>query len=306
MDDGPDRPDSDAGIVLGTNQYGKAEVRLVRVRRDDPRHEVCDLNVSVALAGDFAASHESGDNANILPTDTQKNTVYAFARQYGVDSAEEFGLRLARHFVDSQPSVHRARVSIEEYAWDRLGPHSFARRGQEVRTTTVSCDGEGSWVVAGVTGLILMNTTGSAFAGFIRDGYTTLAETSDRILATAVTAAWRHTAPPADWHASYRSARAALVDAFVTTFSDSLQQTLHAMGQAVLRGQPDLAEIRLSLPNQHHFLVDLTPFELTNPGEVFLASDRPYGLIEGTLRRESAPPPGLAWSLAGDRGDLGA
>jgi urate oxidase len=284
-------------IVLGDNNYGKAETRLVRVRRDRAEHELTDLNVSVALAGDLAAVHESGDNANVLPTDTQKNTVYAFARAHGVDQIEDFGLLLASHFVDTQPSISVARVSIEEYGWRRLGPHSFARTGEGIRTATVTYDGLTAWVVSGVTDLVLLNSTDSEFHGFIRDGYTTLAPTRDRILATAVNASWRHARAEGDWQVSYEECRDDLVRAFVRTYSLSLQQTLHAMGRAVLYGRDYLAEVRLSLPNRHHFLVDLEPFGLDNPGEVFFAADRPYGLIEGTLSRDDAPPPGLAWGL---------
>jgi len=285
-------------IVLGPNEYGKAEVRLVRVRRDGELHELTDLNVSVALGGDLADTHETGDNANVLPTDTQKNTVYAFAREFGMDQIEEFGLRLTRHFVDTQPSIHRARVSIEEYGWRRLGPHSFARTGEGTRTAAVTYDGSTAWVVSGVTDLVLLNSTDSEFHGFIHDRYTTLGETRDRILATAVTASWRHATAEGDWATLYEESREALVRAFVRTYSLSLQQTLYAMGRAVLYGRPELAEVRLALPNRHHFLVDLAPFGLENPGEVFHAADRPYGLIEGTVLRDEAPPPGLAWSLS--------
>jgi len=286
--------------VLGPNQYGKAETRLVVVRRGDDAHELIDLNVSVALAGDLADTHLTGDNANVLPTDTQKNTVYAFARQHGVGSVEEFGLLLARHFVDSQPSISRSRVTIESYGWRRLGPHSFAGTGGGVRTAAVSYDGTTAWVVTGVKDLVLLNTTDSEFHGFIRDPLTTLPDTSDRILATAVDAAWRHSeVDGVDWDASFAGAQSALVEAFVTTHSLSLQQTLYAMGRAVIAARPKLAEVRLTLPNRHHFLVDLTRFGLDNPNEVYVAADRPYGLIEGTVLRDDAPPAGLAWSLRG-------
>lgn len=287
--------------MLGHNNYGKAEIRVLRVDRDDAdrdgaTHEIVDLCVSVALAGDLADTHLTGDNAHVLPTDTQKNTVYAFARD-GVASPEAFGLRLARHFVDSQPSIHRARVSLVEYPWQRLGPHSFARAGGGVRTAAVTYDGRTAWVVAGFTDLVLLNSTDSEFSGYIVDRYTTLAPATDRILATSVDAAWRYSIDDGDWNALAAQARSALVGAFVGTYSHSLQQTLHAMGQAVLDAVPAAAEVRLSLPNRHHFLVDLSPFGLTNPGEVFNPDDRPYGLIEGTVLRPDAPPPGLAWSL---------
>jgi urate oxidase len=282
--------------MLGHNNYGKAEVRLLRVNRGERAHELIDLKVSVALVGDFADAHLTGDNADILPTDTQKNTVYAFARD-PIASPESFGLRLARHFVDSQPSIHTARVSLVEYPWAPLGAHSFSRLGAEARTATVTYDGATAWVVAGLTNLVLLNSTDSEFSGFIVDPYTTLAPATDRILATAVEAQWRYAVDDADWSTRYTVASQALVGAFVGTYSYSLQQTLYAMGQAVLDAVPEVVEVRLSLPNRHHFLVDLSRFGLDNPGVVFNPDDRPYGLIEGTVLRDDAPPAGLAWSL---------
>jgi urate oxidase len=277
-------------IVLGPNRYGKAEVRLVHVTRDGDTHGLADLTVSIALAGDLAATHQTGDNRGVLPTDTMKNTVYAFAKERGVGAPEAFALRLARHFVATQGQVHAARVAVEAYGWERLGPHSFQRRGSWTRTCTVTCTGAGTRVVSGITGLTLLNSTDSEFAGFVRDRYTTLPETTDRILATAVDARWRHLGDDAAWDESYDGARAALADAFTGTYSRSLQQTLYAMGGAVLTRRPEIAEVRLTLPNRHHYLVDLAPFGLDNPGEVFVAGDRPYGLIEGTVSRDDVAP----------------
>jgi urate oxidase len=286
-------------IRLSDNQYGKAEVRLVRVDRDPAGHAVTDLNVTTTLAGDLTATHLTGDNSGVLPTDTQKNTVYAFARD-GVGEPEAFGLRLARHFVDHTPTITRSRVHLEQYRWERIvvagepAHHSFVRAAG-TRTATVTYDGATARVVSGVADLTVMNTTGSEFHGFHRDRYTTLPETDDRILATAVTARWRHASDGSDWAESFRSARDHLLEAFADTHSRSLQQTLHAMGERVLRHRPELVEVRLALPNKHHFLVDLSPFDLDNPGEVFHAADRPYGLIEGEVVRADAPEPGLAW-----------
>jgi urate oxidase len=283
-------------VLLGANRYGKAETRVVHVSRDGERHELTDLNVSVALAGDLAETHLTGDNAKVLPTDSQKNTVYAFARELGVTEIEDFGLALARHFVDSQPAIGRARVSIEQYGWRRLGDYSFERGGGPTRTATLTYDGEQAWAVSGVTDLVLLNTTASEFRGFRNDPYTTLPETDDRILATAVSAQWRHRTATGDWGESFRETQRLLVEAFTGTYSRSLQQTLYAMGQHVLEARPEIVEVRLALPNKHHFLVDLAPFGLDNPGEVYVAADRPYGLIEGSAVRDDAPPPGLAWS----------
>jgi len=283
------------GIVLGANQYGKAETRLVRVDRDGERHTVRDLNVSVALRGDLDGTHLTGDNATVLPTDSMKNTVYAFARKYGVGPIEDFGLRLARHFVDSQPSIEAARIAIEEYGWTRLGPHTFARDGGETATAVLTYDGNVESAVGGLEGLVLLNSTDSEFWGYLKDAYTTLPETRDRILATEVAARWRFDTLPGDWAESNAGVRAALIEAFVDTYSLSLQQTLYQMGYRVLEKRPEIVEVRLRLPNKHHLLVDLAPFGLDNPNEVFVAADRPYGLIEGTVLRDDAPEAGLAW-----------
>jgi urate oxidase len=284
--------------VLGANQYGKAETRVVRVSRDGDTHEIRDLNVSVALAGELDEVYLSGDNASALPTDSQKNTVYAFARKHGIASPEEFALLLARHFVSSQPTILRARVSVEEYAWDRVPVtgHSFVRRGQEIRTTRVTHTDAGTHVVSGLRDLVVLNSAGSEFWGYATDEYTTLEETRDRILATAVTAEWRHGGDAVTtWDASHAAVRELLIETFAGTYSLSLQQTLHTMGRRVLEEHPGICEIRFAMPNKHHFVVDLEPFGLDNPNEVFFAADRPYGLIEGTVLRDDVPSAEQAW-----------
>lgn len=284
-------------IVLGPNRYGKAETRLVRVFRDGDTHSLADFNVSVALSGDLAATHYTGDNAGVLPTDTMKNTVYAFAKEYGVGEPEEFALLLGMHFVATQPQVRAAKVSIESFGWERLGPHSFQRQGSSVRTAAVTVTAEERQIVSGLRDLVLLNSTASEFRGFPRDRYTTLPETTDRILATAVDARWRHLGDDADWGKSFAGAVEALIKAFVGTYSHSLQQTLFSMGSRVLEARPEIAEIRLALPNRHHYLVDLSPFDLANDNEVFIAGDRPYGLIEGTVTRDDAPEAHAEWYL---------
>ncbi|CAM4180660.1 factor-independent urate hydroxylase [Nocardia ninae] len=288
-------------IKLGPNRYGKAETHVVGVTKNGGVHEIRDLNVGVALSGDMDEVHLTGDNSAVLPTDTQKNTVFAFAKEHGISSPEAFGELLARHFVDSQPTIHHARVSVEEYAWERIvlgasnEQHSFVRSGQEVRTARVHYDGEKSWVVAGLQGLVVLNSTGSEFHGYLKDKYTTLQEAYDRVLATEVNAEWRYIGEPSDWDKTYREARRAMLEAFAETYSYSLQQTLYAMGERVLAACAEIGEVRLSLPNKHHFVVDLSAFGLTNDNEVFYAADRPYGLIEGTVLREDAPAAGPAW-----------
>ncbi|MBJ7602407.1 MAG: urate oxidase [Candidatus Dormibacteraeota bacterium] len=287
-------------IILGDNRYGKAETHFVRVDRGHGGHELADLTVSVALSGDFESVHLTGDNSNVLPTDSQKNTIFAFAQE-GVGEIEEFGLRLARHFAGGYAPIREARVAIEQHSWQRLSvdgtphPHAFVRGGTEKRLATVTASEREDWVVAGLTELTVLKTTGSEFWGYLKDRYTTLPETQDRILATAVTARWRYARAEVDHAACFATARSRLLETFAQAHSLSLQQTLYDMGRAVLESLPEVAEIRLAMPNKHHFLVDLSPFALNNQDEVYYAADRPYGLIEGSLMRDGAPPPGRAW-----------
>jgi urate oxidase len=290
-------------VTLGHNQYGKAEIRLVRVYRDTDPHEIVDYNVSCALSGDFRATHLTGDNSKVLPTDTVKNTVNAFAKENGeaARQPESFGIVLAHHFVDESEQVARARVALEMYPWTRLEhegsphPHAFVRHGGSVRTATVTYDGQHTWVVSGVQRLILLKTTDSEFWGFDHDRFTTLQPTSDRILASEATVQWWHADADMDWRKSHESILATLTSAFAGHHSMSLQQTIYAMGEAVLQTDQQIAEIRFSLSNKHHYVVDLSPFGLDNPNQVFTAGDRPYGLIEATVRRDDAADPGPAF-----------
>ena len=289
-------------IVLGPNQYGKAENRVVRIYRDTPRHEIRDVNVSTSLRGDFSGAHLTGDQAAVLPTDTQKNTCFAYAKEKGLGAIEDYALTLARHFVEDVAPVEGARIEVDEYFWDRIEvdgrphDHSFVRRGQEVRTTVVTKDGDREWVVSGLKDLVVLKTTGSEFHGFLTDRYTTLRETRDRIMATSLIARWRYRGTDVDWDDTYAGIRSILLARFAEVHSLALQQTLWEMGKAVLERYDSVAEIKFSAPNKHHFLVDLSPFKVDNPGEVFHADDRPYGLIQVTVERDDAEEdPGLAW-----------
>lgn len=280
---------------LGPNQYGKAEVRMVTVTRSGSTHSLQDLTVSTSLRGSLEATHLTGDNSDVVATDTQKNTVFAFAKEEPVGEIEDFALRLGRHFVSSFSQITGARVLIDSHGWDRINQHSFARGSSEVRTTAVTVSGDQHWVVSGLRDLVVLKTTGSEFHGYPKDKYTTLPETTDRILATAVTARWRYQGAALDWSASFSAIRSILLTTFAEKHSLSLQQTLYAMGAAVVEAHPEVAEIRLSMPNKHHFVVDLSPFGLENDNEVFYAADRPYGLIEGSVVRDDAEDEGDAW-----------
>jgi urate oxidase len=297
-----------SGIILGNTQYGKAENHVVRIYRDSPRHEIRDISVSTCLRGDFSAAYLAGDQSDVLPTDTQKQTAYAYAKEKGLASIENYGLELARHFVDDIGPVQGARIEIDEFAWRRVvvdgveHDHTWIRTGQETRTAAVTVEGEGEWVVGGLKDLVILKSTGSEFAGFLTDPYTVLEPTHDRVMATSLVAQWRFTSTDIDWDAVYTGVKNEMVKQFAVVHSLALQQTLYEMGKAVLEQYPVIAEVRLSAPNKHHFRYDLSRFGLENNNEVFHAADRPYGLIQATVTRDDAPDPGPAWD--GQRGWL--
>lgn len=290
----------DKRFVLGHNQFGKAEVHLVKIKRDTERHEITDLTVSSALRGDFDSAHYEGNNEHVVPTDTQKNTIFGLSRD-GIESPEEFLLRLGEHFTSSFSWVDGGRWEAEQAKWDRIpvngkpSNHSFVQNGQETRTAVLIRDGDASHLFGGLTDLTVLKSTESGFVGYPKDKYTTLAETEDRILSTDVTARWRYNSHDADFNAVYDSVKALLLEGFAEKYSYALQHTLYQMATKALEAHPEIDEFKFSMPNKHHFVVDLSPFGQDNPNEVFYAADRPYGLIEATVSREDASDAGNAW-----------
>jgi urate oxidase len=277
--------------MLAENSYGKAGIRLVKVKRGGDRHDLKDLEVAVKFAGDFTAAHVEGNNAAVLPTDPMKNTVYALAKNHALDTIEAFALELTAHFVEENAAASRVEVEISERPWERLTlgavphPHAFSRPGEERRTTRVTRDRKAARVESGLDGLRILKSAHSGFSGFKRDRFTTLAETEDRIFATAVTAWWAYGSSEVSFATARESVRRTLLETFAEHRSASVQHTLYAMGEAVLAEVADVDEVRLRLPNKHHILVDLSRFGLENRNEVFVATEEPYGLIEATVRR---------------------
>jgi urate oxidase len=274
-------------FVLSQSNYGKSEVRVVKVERTPGRHDLSDVTVDVRLEGDFDAAHSEGDNSALLATDTMRNAVYALAAKHDVAQLEGFGRALVEHFVAAGPTVRRAQVRLVEHPWARLGEHehAFQRGSGGERVAIVTGDEHSARVEAGIEGLELLRTTGSGWSGFLRDELTTLPETDDRILATALSARWSYAEGGIDYGAAWRDARDAILQSFADHFSPSAQFTLRRMGRAVLKAVEAIERVHLSLPNRHHLLYDLSRFGLENANEVFHATTEPYGLIEGTVER---------------------
>lgn len=277
--------------MLVQSAYGKSSVRLVQVRRHGDRHDLRDLTVAIQFKGHYDEAFTEGDNKAVLPTDTMKNTVYALAAAERVRDAESFGLALARHFLDRSPRLERVRIDITEHAWGRIASgdraygHAFVRQGPDTRTSTIEADRRATTVDAGIADLVILKSAHSAFAGFPRDEYTTLPETHDRLFATSLTATWRYRDLAVSFDTAWQAVRRTLLESFAEHRSASVQHTLHAMGQAVIEHLEDVASIHLVMPNKHHLPIDLTRFGFENRNEIFVPTDEPHGLIEGTVTR---------------------
>jgi urate oxidase len=277
-------------IELGANRYGKAQIRVVRVVRGPGAHRLRDLTVAIALEGDFTAAHVDGDNELVVATDTMKNTAYAFAKKHLDGSLEAYGRALADHFLEFE-QVDRASVSIREHGWSPIAtpngpaPDAFVRAGSGTRVATVVAALDGTTIEAGVEDLVVMKTARSAFSGFPRDEYTTLRDTDDRIMATKVTAIWRYGSSDLASDALHAAVQATLLEVFADHDSPSVQTSIWLMARAILERHEEVAEVRMALPNLHHWLADLSPFGLANDNEIFIATTEPHGLIEATVCR---------------------
>jgi urate oxidase len=282
------------GFELGPNRYGKAGVHIATVVRRDAVHDFSERMLDVRLEGDFEAVHVDGDNAPVVATDTMRSAAYALSFDRPDEELEAFAPRYTEYLLNASPAATKAEAWLWERPWDRVvvdgtpHPHAFSR-GAYLRTAHVLRDGSVARLSAGLDELYLLKTTGSAFSGFLRDEFTVLAETEDRILATKVDASWRYASIEVDYAAERDACREAIVRAFANhDESRSVQHTLWHMGTAVLEASDAVEEVSFSLPNLHHIGVDLSFCGRKNDGTVFVVTDVPSGRIEGTVRRSGA------------------
>lgn len=279
-------------IKLGENSYGKNAVNLSKIIRHADHHEFRQISVNISLEGDFETAYTKGDNTKILPTDTQKNTVYALAKEHFTGPIEDFGIHLAQYFLHHNPQIGQAQVAITEHLWSRMDfdavqhPHAYASSGTEKHTALITQTKDIITVSSGIKDLLILKTTDSGFENYIRDKYTTLKETSDRILATQCEAHWMYTTAQLDFSSVYNRIRYTLLRTFAFHKSLSVQQTLYDMGKAVLEENAMVKEISLIMPNKHHIPFNLEQFGIQNNNDIFIATDEPYGYITGTITRE--------------------
>jgi len=278
--------------TLGDNRYGKSRVRLSRITRHGDRHEFNEWTVKVLLEGDFETAFTEADNSKILTTDTMKNTVYSVARNSKSETFEVFAMELGDYLLANNAQVSGVLVEIEEKAWDRLvvddepEATTFKLGGPELHTVRAVRDLGREWSVrSGVDGLVILKTTKSAFTGYIRDKLTTLKPATDRIFGTQATITWDYALGAPDYALARTRILAALLKEFAAHNSMSVQHTLFDMGKAALEAAPEIERIKLTMPNLHHLLADLSPFGQENPNHIFVPIDEPHGYIEATIVR---------------------
>ena len=287
------RPRSSIRMQLLHSQYGKSAVGLLKIFRDGPIHTVKEITVSALVTGEFSCAFLEGENATTVPTDTIKNTIYALARdQFRLDGIEAFGLRLARHFLDKYPAFSGITIELRERGWDRMEvggvpqPHAFHGSGNGIRTASVRADRTGApEVTAGISEFEILKSTGSGFIGFPRCEFTTLPETTDRIMATLLHGSWRFSRLPDDYNRVHTQVREAFLEVFSTQYSRAVQETLFRMASLALERVPELDQVTLRLPNLHYFACDLARFGMTNNNEIFHPAPNPHGDISATVSR---------------------
>jgi urate oxidase len=279
--------------LLAENRYGKSRVRVVKVTRNAGVHTVREWSVNVLIEGDYDSAFRTGSNADILPTDTMKNTVYSIARHSSAASVEDFAKELAGHFLTNYAHAASVTIDIREKLWEHLEinrqahPTSFQQSASELQTTSVTGSRSAELVItSGLSNLVILKTADSAFKGYIKDPLTTLRETNDRLFGTDVTAIWSYTAANLPFAKLRAQIRDTLLAAFATHKSLSVQHTLFAMAEAVLAQVGTISSIQLTMPNKHCLLVDLSPFGQDNPNEIFVPTDEPHGYIEARVVRE--------------------
>ncbi|KAJ7661916.1 hypothetical protein DFH06DRAFT_1088425 [Mycena polygramma] len=320
---------SDSTSFLSQARYGKDKVRVLRVVREGKWHHIVEYNVTALLEGDIETSYTEADNSVIVATDSIKNITYYIAKiSPHVLVPERFALHLGTHLVSKYPHIHKAFVTVEQLRWSRIPvageqgvaehPHSFFRDGDEKRIVNVEVDASKgkdkltASITAGLSDLLVLKTTESAFTGFVRDKYTTLKEVDDRILSTSIDLTYTFSPidipTPTDaeleeftipaeipagcvWDTTVPAkARKVTLDTFASDNSASVQATLFRMAQLIIAQNAHVQTVSYALPNKHYIPVDMAYLGVENlvpaQAEVFIPIATPSGLISATVSRK--------------------
>jgi len=278
-------------MKLVRHNYGKAKVRVLKVFRAGKIHSLKELDVQVMLQGDFDASFTKADNRLVVATDSMKNTVNIFAKEKLGTENEEFGIALGKHFLKTYPQVSLAEISLSEHCWQKISvggkprAHSFQEKGATKPFAKIVATRKKVEIESGVEDLLILKTTASGFENFVRDKFTTLPETDDRIFATKLKAVWTYKKNPKSFSVTNKKILDAMLKVFAENFSPSVQATLFEMGEAALKTAKEISKISIAMPNKHNLLVNLAPFGLENKNVLFVPTDEPHGQIEGTISR---------------------
>ena len=274
---------------LSTSTYGKGAVRIMRVDRSQPRQSVRELTVRVMLEGGFEASFTSSDNSAVIATDTIKNIVNIMAHELITAETEPFVAALAGRFLSRYDQVAAVTITTQETRWRRLDgthDHAFLLDGNGTPVVTHrAAKGAAAATRSGIDGFTFLKSTQSGWVGYVMDEVTTLPETTDRLMATAMTASWTWSAVPASYPAANQAVLDAMTAAFAGEYSPSVQHSMFQMGNAALEAVPEIAEVTMACPNKHYIPVKMDHFGRDNANQVFTATDEPHGQIECTVTR---------------------
>lgn len=291
---------------LASARYGKDNVRVYKVHRNQETgvQTVTEMTVCCLLEGAIETSYTEANNGVVVATDSIKNTIYIKAKEHPVNPPELYASHLAQHFIDKYAHISAAHVKLVVHRWTRMEvdgkphPHSFFRDGEEKRTVELVATREGITIKSGIKDLTVLKSTGSAFHGFVRDEYTSLGETWDRILSTDVDATWTWKTFPSvsaveqgveRFDSAWESARQITMKTFALDESASVQNTMYKMCEQILEAVPEVELVGYSLPNKHYFEIDLSWHKgLKNTGkdaEVYAPQSGPNGLIKCEVSR---------------------
>lgn len=278
-------------MALLQNTYGKGRVRVLRLYRDGQYHEPRETSAKVLLEGDFSRSYTGPDNSTVIATDSIKNIVNVVGRENLRLSTEEYGVAIAKKFLDGYPQVERVNVELVETQWQRLSfdgkPHgfSFTRVGNGNPIAKIVASRNSTEIESGVDGFTFMKTTESGWVDYVMDEHTSLAETRDRIAATSMLATWRWTRNPKSFPEANNAILQAMIKEFATTYSEGVQDSMYRMGLRALEATPEISEVAMAMPNLHYIPMNLSHFQLDNPGVMFLPTNEPHGQIQCTVGR---------------------